>query len=173
MKTIQIEDDVYNHLLKEVKFIGEDASAILRRLLGIRSDHSGRGQQRLQHQGHVYDNSKGEPSSLDECIQHHLFRAQRDVIGKFLFALSWLAQKHKTEFKRVFDLKGRKRIYFANTQEELEESGRKVMPQQIPNTDFWVVTNNSTPKKREMLYDVLRVLGYSATDCNRLVSALE
>jgi negative modulator of initiation of replication len=170
--TIQIDDDVFNYLKSKQQSL-EDASAILRRLLGIRPDHSGRGQQRSQHHGQIYDNSTGEPSSVDECIQHHLFQAQRDVVGKFLFALSWLAQKHKEEFRKVLDLKGRKRTYFADSREALEASGRKVMPQQIPNTDFWVITNNSTPKKEEMLYDVLRVLGYSTTDCNKLVNSLQ
>jgi negative modulator of initiation of replication len=169
MKTIQIDDDIYHHLLQNVQFIGEDASSILRRMLGIGSARSGRGR-KSTHQGRIY-NGNG-PSSVDECVQHHLFQKEREAVGKFLFALSWLAQKHKDEFNKVLDIQGRKRRYFAESCDAIEASGTKVMPQQIPNTSLWVATNNDTPKKQRMLADAMRVLGYSDGDCNRLTSAL-
>jgi negative modulator of initiation of replication len=170
MKTLQIEDDIYNHLLQNVSFIGEDASSILRRLLRIEADrHTGRGN-RSKHQGPIV-NGDG-PSSVDDCIQHHRFQTEREAVGKFLFALSWLAQKHGDDFRKVLDIQGRKRRYFADSCEAIEESGSSVMPQEIPNTGYWVATNNDTPKKKRMLRDVLQVLGYSPGDCNRLTDAL-
>jgi negative regulator of replication initiation len=112
------------------------------------------------------------PSSVDECIQHHRFKTARDAVGKFLFALSWLSKKHGDNFRKVFDIQGRKRRYFAESREAIEESGSSVTPQQIPDTTFWVATNNSTPKKQRMLADVMGVLGYSPGDINRLTDAV-
>jgi negative modulator of initiation of replication len=181
--TIQIDDDVLNYLKSKQQNL-EDASAILRRLLGIRPDTRAEApfsrRRRSKYSGFrenfepahsVDENGRAGESSVDECILS--FRAQRDVVQKFLFALSWLAKKHKEDFKRVFELRGRKRMYFAESQETIEESGTKVMPQQIPDTNYWVVTNNDTPKKQRILYDVLHVLGYSVGDCNRLSGALQ
>lgn len=184
--TIEIDDDVLNYLKSKQQNL-EDASTILRRLLAIRPDSGPnmpvRRRRRSKWSG-IFDNfsyeehgredkSSVSESDVEKCIQHPSFRVQRDVVGKFLFTLSWLAQKHKDDFKKVFELTGRKRKYFAESQEALEASGTMVMAQQIPNTDYWVVTNNDTPKKQRILYDVLYVLGYSVADCNRLSGALE
>jgi negative modulator of initiation of replication len=170
MKTLQVEDDIYNHLLQNVTFIGEDASSILRRLLRIGTERQAVREHRSKHQGPTV-NGDG-PSSVDECIQHHRFQTEREAVGKFLFSLSWLAQKHGEDFRKVLDIQGRKRRYFAESREAIEESGSSVMPQEIPNTGFWVATNNDTPKKQRMLRDVLQVMGYSVGDCNRLTDAL-
>jgi negative modulator of initiation of replication len=171
MKTIEIDDDVFNYIKNKQQGF-ELPSVVLRRELRMAPDNSGRGRRRSRQ--NVFENFQyTEPSNVDECIQHPSFRAQREVVQKFLFTLSWLAKKHKEDFKRVFELRGRKRMYFAESPEAIADSGTKVMPQQIPDTNYWVVTNNDTPKKQRILYDVLHVLGYSVADCNRLSGTLE
>ena len=47
-----------------------------------------------------------------------------------------------------------------------------ITPKQIPKAPYWVVTNNDTPKKKRMLEDVLRILGYSKAAIEEAVSAL-
>lgn len=164
MKTVQIEDDLYTYLLKNIKFIGEDASSILRRLLGLgaTANKGSEGHTGLEH----------KPKVLEECIESHFFKKERDAVGRFLAALSWLSQKHPSDFEKVLDIRGRIRLYFARSPDELQESGNSVMPQRIPNSPYYVVTNNDTPKKKRILNDVLRVLGYSSLDRNQLCDAL-
>ena len=44
--------------------------------------------------------------------------------------------------------------------EALLENGSSTNPKAIPDSPFWVVTNNNTAKKTNMLEQVLRNLGY-------------
>jgi len=155
MRTIEIEDDVYEHLRQNTSRIGEGASEILRRLLGI----------------------SGEPpdeknSKISECLQDPRFQAQPDVVGKFLFILSYLYKLKPDEFSKVLAISGRKRKYFARSSKELENSGKSVFPKQIPGSPYWVVTNNDTPKKRRMLVDVLRLLEYNKAAMEEVTKAL-
>lgn len=158
MKTIEIEDDVYNFLLRNTNQIGESASQILRRLLGIQKQ----------------EDMKVEESNteLSECINSTAFKARSKAIDKFLYILSFLYDRNPGKFKKVLELSGNCRKYFALSRKELEESGRSVYPRQIPNTTFWVITNNDTPKKKRMLVDVLRLLDYSDAAVKEALVAL-
>ena len=166
MKTIQIDDDIYQHL-KTAGELGENASSILRRLLN------------LPHQRGVVRASEGprngqsqRQNAIDECLNDHRFRVERDAVGKFLYLLGWLRQRHPAEFSRVLEIRGRSRKYFGRSENELVESGESVNPQKIPNSDFWVVTNNDTPKKGRILSDVMRLFGYGAGEINLARGAL-
>ena len=94
------------------------------------------------------------------------------MVGKFLLILSYLYQQNPEVFKKILKLSGRRRKYFASNKEELESYGNSVSPKQIPNTPYWVVTNNDTPKKQRMLIEVLHVFGYSKEAIEEAVSAL-
>lgn len=169
MKTLQIDDEVYDHLLRNVQTIGEDASSILRRLLGIQPGSL----PKLDKRPISASTSASVPTRVDECIQHQRFQMEREAVGKFLFALSWLSKQHGAEFRKVLEIRGRRRHYFAESVDVLEESGSSVQPRQIPDCSLWVITNNDTPKKKRMLADVMRVLGYSPAEIERLTEALE
>lgn len=159
MKTIEIDEDIYEHLLKNTQTLGEDASAILRRLLGLDESQSGA-------QGAKPD------SPIDACLNAPEFRSSRKAIDRFLFALSWLHRKHSEKFHMVFAVRGRGRIYFARTKADIDKSGESAFPRQIPDSPYWVITNNDTPKKQRMLHDVTRLLGYSKGEAERLSKAL-
>jgi negative modulator of initiation of replication len=159
MRTIEIEDDVYEYLLQNTSHIGEGASEILRRLLGISGEPPDEKDRRNQ-------------TKISECIQDHRFKAQLDVVGKFLFILSCLYKLKPNDFSKVLALSGRQRKYFARSSKELENSGSSVFPKQIPGSPYWVVTNNDTPKKRRMLEDVLRLLEYNKAAMEEATKAL-
>jgi negative modulator of initiation of replication len=110
---------------------------------------------------------------LEECILEPQFRFERDAVGRFLFILSWLHKRHSKDFAKVLDIRGRSRRYFATSANALEESGTSVNPQKIPNSSYWVVTNNDTPKKGRILYSVAYRLGYPPGDAIRLGEALD
>lgn len=82
-------------------------------------------------------------------------------VDQFLFILSELHDLHKSEFSKVEEIKGKNRVYFATSKEALLSTGSSTNPKQIPNSDYWVVTNNNTAKKVAMLKQVVETLGYS------------
>lgn len=154
MKTIIVNDHIYSHLLNHTREIGESASSILCRLLGL--------------------NGTPEKTSLD--IQKvfsflkrpELFRSKNNA-GKFLFILAWIYRNHENDFDKVITIEGSRRKYFAFDPKTLLKSGSSVNPRQIPDSPFWVITNNSTAKKCEILFDVLQMFGYEADDINAML----
>jgi negative modulator of initiation of replication len=181
MKHIEVSDDVYSFLLRQVSFIGEDASSILRRLLQINPPT-------LARTGGAGTNLPKLPVStppvmaqtpiqvpqgnLDELLNDSRLRLERDVVQRFLHILGWLAREHPADFDGVTRISGRKRLYFSKSEAALKESGASVMPQRIPYTEYWVITNNDTPKKRRMLEDVLQMLRYPPAHRNLILQAL-
>ena len=176
MKTIEIEDDIYEHLLRCTVHIGESASEILRRLLGL-SEPSRKysfkpilKMERARHDIAVdYSFAKTE---LSDCLNSPEFLAQSSVVRKFLYILSYVHRRNPEKFSKVLAIEGRHRKYFGRSIEELDQSGIKVMPQRIPDSPYWVATNNDTPKKRRMLADALKVLGYDNNAIDQAVKAL-
>lgn len=160
MKTIQIDDAVYVHLLNNTSAIGEDASSILRRLLGLSGPR-----EILPRRTKQVPIGLG-PVSPSLSAQEAVSRIRRrgTAAHDFLHALSELATNYGERFHLVLNVRGRRRLYFAQTQEALEASGRSVDPAQIPGTEFWVVTNNDTPKKRSILSEVLAKLDVPAAE---------
>ena len=101
-----------------------------------------------------------------------MFRSQRQVVEKFLSLLQWVQIREGDRFKIVLNIAGRSRKYFALSDQELHASGTHTNPKQIPNSHYWVVTNNDTPKKQGIIREVLQTLGYSAGAIRRAESAL-
>jgi negative modulator of initiation of replication len=162
MKTIEIDDDIYEHLLRDTKQIGESASGILRRLLNIQKPN-----------GKFKQGSTAGKSDLHECLSDPIFLSQSSVVGKLLAILSFLYKKDPSDFGKILNIKGRNRKYFGRDKDELDKSGKNVYPQRIPDTPYWITTNNDTPKKKRMLQDVLRTLGYDNVTIIKAVQALD
>lgn len=163
MQLVPIEDDVYDYLRRNVKVLGEDASSILRRLLNLPVHAKPNVSETKPTTGATRAPLGG---ALGECLNNPRFAVERDTVGRFLFILGWLANKHPDTFPQVLQLRGRKRSYFGKSASELNETGESMYPQNIPGSKFWVVTNNDTPKKQRVLADVMRLLGYGAGDIN-------
>lgn len=177
MKSIEIEEDVYQHLLSNTSRLGESASEILRRLLNLTGKgEAGIGVNRAGKGGGL---KKSAATSTGRqytgalaFIQEAGFQAQTDVVGRFLYILSWLHGQSPDDFSKILSISGKRRKYFARSGQELDASGSSVYPKQIPGTGYWVVTNNDTPKKGRILGDVMRLLGYSKPDIEEALMAL-
>jgi negative modulator of initiation of replication len=154
MKTIVVDDDIYGHLVSHTQEIGESASSILRRLLGL--------------SGQSEKSSSDVQNTFDFLKRPELYRHMNNV-QRFLFILSWAYRKHEKDFAQIVSIEGNRRKYFARDLETLQKSGASVNPRQIPDSPFWVITNNSTAKKCEMLIDVFQVLGYESEDTNAML----
>ena len=81
-------------------------------------------------------------------------------VDLFLFILAQLHELHQEDFQAVEQIKGKNRVYFATSKEALLKTGSSTNPKQIPDSPYWVVTNNNTAKKVAMLEQVLQLLGY-------------
>ena len=93
---------------------------------------------------------------------------QKGVVGRFLFILSAFYRTHKTDFSAVLDIKGRDRVYFATSKEDLVNSGSSMNPKNITDSEYWVMTNSNTTRKKMMLHEVALCLGYSAEQAEKI-----
>ena len=196
MKNIEIDEELYQYIATNTQYIGESASAILRRLLsfGIESDVEA---------VTVNDNSakteikkapvadevevKIEATDTEEPVEKELIidtpishetvfnfinkeelAMQRGAVGRFLLILAALYRAHPNQFSVVTEISGRDRLYFANSENKLAESGSSTKPRQIPESPFWVITNSNTTRKKMMLTKASISLGYSDSDVEKI-----
>lgn len=162
MKTIEIDDDLYHYIASQTQRIGESASDILRRLLGQQIDDT-----QVEAATTVAETSNTAQKVFDILSKQDL-QAEMSVVGRFLIILSALARAHKQQFAQVLEIKGRNRVYFARQEADLLEAGSSTNPKQIPNSDFWVITNSNTTRKKMMLTEAALKLGYSQLEAETI-----
>ncbi|AWL12128.1 Negative modulator of initiation of replication [Saliniradius amylolyticus] len=172
MKTIEIDDDLYRYIAAQTEHIGESASQILRRLLlGDEKPHTPTASPKATPAPAPVAVGSGE-QDIFAAISQSGVDTQSSRVERFLGILSQLAKAHGEGFSRVLELKGRNRVYFARSKAELLSSGSSTNPKSVPETEFWVVTNNNTRKKAQMVIEVARLLDYNQQDAQRLALIL-
>jgi negative modulator of initiation of replication len=149
MKTIEVEEEVYKYIAQNTIEIGEPATKILRRLLKLDSPQQ------------AVTSHTAVEHELAEALRDPRFHVNSTVVQKMLHILSVAHEQKKSEFEKVLAIQGRGRKYFALTEAEIEASGNSTQPRKIPGTKYWIMTNTPTLKKKEMLREVLVLLGYS------------
>ena len=170
MPLLEIDEDVYQYLLSRAVRIGESGSAILRRELGL-LEPNGSGPKGGQ--GAVGNGSKpSEVKAVEEFLVDPRFRGQRVVTKKYLRLLGLLAELHADEFDRVLDIRGRQRLYFGRSQQEIARSGKSLHPRKIPGTEIWAMTNADTAHKQDIMAEALKVLGYPTDTIQQVRRAL-
>ena len=169
MKTIEIDDELYHYIASQTQQIGESASDILRRLLMTEQNNTVAQELKVSEK---VSEAVIEPSSSNgkvfDILSKQDLQAEQSVVGRFLVILSALARSHKSNFANVLDIKGRNRVYFARTAAELMEAGSSTNPKQIPNSDFWVITNSNTTRKKMMLTEAALKLGYNSVEAEQI-----
>jgi negative modulator of initiation of replication len=158
MRSISIDEDIYDHLKKHGE-LGESPSSILRRLLGMTG---------LPSQGI----EPTQQTDLEAFLGSDSMILANTAVKRFLLILAWLSAKDPESFQRVEKMGGRERKYFARSQEDLMQHGTSVNPKKIPGSEFWVITNTDTNKKCGMLAHVMGMLGYSGASIRRVTEAL-
>jgi negative modulator of initiation of replication len=156
MKTIEVEDDVYAYLLSQAQEIGEAATPILRRELGLKA--SGTLSAKLASPDRTPASRK-----LIAFVEDPMFSRHTTAKDCYLAILSFLATQHKDAFDKVLTINGRNRVYFARTRQEISQSGTSTEPREVPNTSFWAMTNSPTEQKRDTMRRVLAALGYDSS----------
>ncbi|RZQ57052.1 replication initiation negative regulator SeqA [Pseudidiomarina tainanensis] len=174
-KRIEIDDELYRYIASHTQHIGESASAILRRLLGLGPAEQATGQPVIampevdDAAAVAADNSEGlGRRTIFDVMTRADLAGQRSIVARFLYILSMLYKCHSKKFDAVLQISGRDRQYFAKTEAELEASGTSTNPKQIPDAPYYVVTNNNTTRKKSMLTQVALELGYSQEHAEKI-----
>ncbi len=189
MKNIEIDDELYLHIVSNTQSIGESASSILRRLLKLDSpthqDTSlSNNEIKITEQNNVSEDVfvsninntdeiaeiNNDSESVFNFINKEELAMQRGAVGRFLLILAALYRAHPRQFTVVTEIKAKikpkkiQRLYFALSEEALTASGSSTKPKQIPESPFWVMTNSNTTRKKMMLTEAANLLGYSESD---------
>ena len=164
MKTIEVDEELYRYIASNTRHIGESASEILRRLLQIEpgavSPDSPREPQKAQ------PKAAPEPKSplglgIEQMLKSGELKSQESAIDRFMHILSVLYQENPTAFAQANDIKGRKRIYFADDEAALLASGNTTKPKAIAGSPYWVITNTNTGRKRNIVAQLMAAMGYA------------
>lgn len=180
MKYIEIDEELYRHIASKTERIGESASEILRRLLGLDVETipvttpKQISQPSLENkQSSASIDSKVSTASLDSIdslIDKEILEQQKGAVGRFLYSLEAIYNAMPQQFDQVLQIQGRDRLYFATSKESLLKASKSANPKEIGNSGFWVTTNNNTAKKRTILTEVLAQFGVSETQIESMIS---
>jgi negative modulator of initiation of replication len=184
MKNIEIDDELYHHIVSNTESIGESASSILRRLLkldgeiqpiipvnesrDIALDKTLVEDDIITSEADKIEALEPSTESVFNFINKEELAMQRGAVGRFLLILAALYRAHSNQFKVVTEICGRDRLYFAHSEAELAASGSSTKPKQIPDSPFWVLTNSNTTRKKMMLTEAATSLGYNHSDVEKI-----
>lgn len=161
MKSIEVDEELYRFIAAQTQHIGESASEILRRLLGLTPTLSTSAVDASDTSATMVAETLLEQAGAQPLeIDRQQLAQQKGAVGRFLYLLGELHQHHGAAFSVVLNIKGRDRQYFADSEDALLSSGSSTNPKRIPGSSFWVITNNNTEKKRAMVAEVLAHLRY-------------
>ncbi|MBR9787295.1 MAG: replication initiation negative regulator SeqA [Vibrionaceae bacterium] len=168
MKTIEVDEDLYRYIASQTKHIGESASDILRRLLNLDGQLQAAETVSVveKPQGIVVSKDAGKTEQVDtvkamrSLLISDEFADLKKAIDRFMLVLSTLHKLNPEGFAQATNVKGRKRLYFADNEETLLANGNTTKPKAIPETPFWVITNNNTSRKRQMVEQVMTHMGF-------------
>lgn len=197
MKYIEVDEELYRFIASKTERIGESASDILRRVLGL--DVEAKVQQQPEQISHPSLESKANAVSeavqvevnqvvaadivkkevshesailvlqdLDDAVSESNLAQQKGAVGKFLFVLETMYRQTGTGFAQVLEIQGRDRLYFATSKAALLEKSKSANPKEIGTSGYWVTTNNNTAKKRTILNEVFTKFGCSEFEASRL-----
>lgn len=152
MKTIEIDEELYQYIASKTEHIGESASNILRRLLNIDNTENVKKE----------SSSKNVHSSeLIDLVNSNDFLAEQKNINRFISILSTLyCSQHSLFSIASTSLHGRKRRYLAKDKETLQRFGNNTKPRHITNTPYFVITNTNTARKVSIIEQIMKNMNF-------------
>lgn len=171
MKRIEIDDELYQYIASRTQSIGETASDILRRLLRLPQSP----QPFVLVQEHMINelkelvktpsrtstkkdesNTEKTVAKLEDILNSEHFMNENKNVVRFIMLLAALYRSNPDAFaKATENVRGNERIYFSQSEEEILATGSGVKAKQIPDSPFWVITNNNTARKGLILKGVM------------------
>lgn len=187
MKYIEVDEELYRHIASKTERIGESASDILRRLLGLSVDAIDQplpqsisepsletpaiatmpaetisNEPLIEAVVHLAPTVAAVTVDFHGLVNEHKLEQQKGAVGRFLFLLENLYQQVPDKFEQILQIQGRDRLYFARTKEQLLKASASANPKEIGQSGFWVTSNSNTAKKRAILAEVLVQFGCDA-----------
>ena len=169
MKTIEVDEELYRFIAGQTERIGESASDILRRLLQVDSQGMAPIEEIVEPKGIVVSKEVGfTPEKFDgvkemrSLLISDEFASLKKAIDRFMLGLSTLHKIDPESFSEATQVKGRKRVYFADNEATLLANGNTTKPKAIPQSPFWVITNNNTSRKRQMVEQLMSRMNFQA-----------
>ena len=178
MKKIELDEELYQYIAAQTKDIGESASQILRRLLGlpplgqaaqvkVAQPNTKQPQTMVSLPNEIKTTVKAkvvsgpDEASLLAYLDSATLANVEHSVERFLLTLSVMYKDNQTLFASASETtRGRKRLYLATSEEALEEGGKTCKPRPIPNSPFWVITNANTGRKRIIIAQLMASMGY-------------
>ncbi|MDO4626814.1 MAG: replication initiation negative regulator SeqA [Pasteurellaceae bacterium] len=126
--------------------------------------------------------TKPEPVKVEQNVSqisqqlHNLlnstqFNNESKTVVRFLAILSVLYQANTQAFAKAIEqdeVQGRTRTYFARDEQTLLATGNHTKPKPIPNSPYWVITNNNSGRKMLMLERTMQAMALP----NELISQI-
>ncbi|MDN3701269.1 replication initiation negative regulator SeqA [Vibrio artabrorum] len=169
MKTIEVDEDLYRFIAGQTERIGESASDILRRLLQVDSQGKVPIEDIVEPKGIVVSKEVGFTlekldgvKEMRSLLISDEFASLKKAIDRFMLVLSTLHKIDPESFSEATQVKGRKRVYFADNEATLLANGNTTKPKAIPQSPFWVITNNNTSRKRQMIEQLMSRMSFQA-----------
>src|SRR5262249_22278874 len=101
---------------------------------------------------------------LQQFLHSQQLEASSDVTNKYLQILAFVHHRKQASFDTILSIRSpRNRVYFAQSEKEIAQSGKSTHPRQIPDSNFWALTNLSNEGKRKLLIKALRLVGYGSS----------
>lgn len=185
MKTIEIDDELYQYIASRTQAIGETASDILRRLLRLPSSpqpfvlvqenmiNELKTLAKLPKEKKLLSVQEKAVKRVEFVLSSSQFVDETKVVNRFLMVLSALYAADPEGFAfSAENVQGSERIYFARDKEVILATGSSVKAKQIPDSPFWVITNNNTERKGIILAALMSAMGLPDELIDRVKAAL-
>ena len=170
MKTIEVDDELYQYIASQTRHIGESASDILRRMLKIAAASQSAApaiKETRQPAAVVQEKPlspvKDKVRAMRELLLSDEYAEQKKAVNRFMLVLTTLYSLDNNAFADATEsLHGRTRVYFAADEQTLLQNGNQTKPKHLPGTPYWVITNTNTGRKRSMIEHIMQSMQFPA-----------
>lgn len=173
MPKIDLDDDIVRYLRSQVSDFEETPSTVLRRLLRLPPPDQPVGQPQPPAPPVVRPPAGPEAGGARVVITPFELAQADTAIERMMLVLSKLYLVYQERFDRVTEVRGAIRLYFSRNRHELEQAGTSVAPRHLPGTPYFMVTNLSDDRKREILERALLRLDVPPTRRAQLLELLD
>ncbi|CAM8674325.1 MULTISPECIES: replication initiation negative regulator SeqA [Leclercia] len=168
MKTIEVDDELYQYIASQTRHIGESASDILRRMLKMAAASQSAApapKETRQPVAVVQEKPltqvKDKVRAMRELLLSDEYAEQKKAVNRFMLVLTTLYSLDHNAFADATEsLHGRTRVYFAGDEQTLLQNGNQTKPKHLPGTPYWVITNTNTGRKRSMIEHIMQSMQF-------------
>lgn len=183
MKTIEIDDELYHYIASRTQVLGESASDILRRLLRLPASpqpfvlvqenmlNELKDLAKLPKKRQNLNQQEKVVKKVEFVLASGSFINETKGVNRFLKLLSALYTAYPQGFAHATEnIQGSERIYFAKDEATILATGSGAKAKQIPESPFWVITNNNTERKGIILCALMESMELPETLIERVKS---